>query len=198
VYLWPGPYVTVPEGEEPSLEATAYWTSPIVRWVPDEVGTLSVYGTHPTACFGTIVEVDPETAQIKLERMVVAHECGTIINPMVVDGQISGGAVQGIGGTLGEELRYDEAGNLLNTGFMTYLAPTAADVPPIEVTHLQLPSPFTPLGTKGMGEGGAIGAPAAVVNAVEDALAPLGIAISELPLSPDRLLPLIRQAQRGG
>ena len=198
VYLWPGPYVTVPEGEEPSLEATAYWTSPIVRWVPDEVGTLSVYATHPTACFGTIVEVDPETAQIKLERMVVAHECGTLINPMVVDGQISGGAVQGIGGTLGEELRYDEAGNLLNTGFMTYLAPTAADVPPIEVTHLELPSPFTPLGTKGMGEGGAIGAPAAVVNAVEDALAPLGIAMSELPLSPDRLLPLIRQAQQGG
>ena len=195
VYLWPGPYVTVPEGEEPSLEATAYWTSPIVRWVPDEVGTLSVYTTHPTACFGTIVEVDPETGKITLERMVVAHECGTLINPMVVDGQVSGGTVQGIGAALGEELRYDEAGNLQNTGFLTYLAPTAADVPPIEVSHLELPSPFTPLGTKGMGEGGAIGAPAAVVNAVEDALAPLGIAISEIPLSPDRLLPLIRAAQ---
>jgi len=195
VYLWPGPYVTVPEGEEPSLEATAYYTSPIVRWVPDEVGTLSVYTTHPTAVFGAQVEVDIETGKVKLQRFVVAHDCGTMINPMVVDGQVSGGTVQGIAGALWEELRYDEEGNLLQVGFRDYLVPTPADVPSIEVLHMASPSPFTPLGTKGMGEGGAIGAPAAVVNAVEDALSPLGVTISETPVSPDRLLRLIKAAR---
>ena len=196
VYLWPGPYVTVPAGEDPSLEATAYWMSPIVRWVPDEAGTLSVYTTHPTAVFGAIVDVDIDTGKVRLDRMVVAHDCGTVINPMIVDGQISGGAAQGIAGALWEEFRYDDQGNLLNRGFRDYLAPTAGDLPPIEVVHMASPSPYTPLGTKGMGEGGAIGAPAAVVNAVENALEPLGVQISELPVSPDRLLPLIKEAQR--
>jgi carbon-monoxide dehydrogenase large subunit len=198
VYMWPGPYAVVPEGEEPTLEATTYWTSPIVRWVPDEVGTLSVYTTHPSACFAAIVEVDIDTGKVTLKRMVVAHDCGTIINPTIVDGQVSGGTIQGVAGALLEELRYDAQGRLLNRGFRDYLAPTAADVPPVEVLHIESPSPYTPLGTKGMGEGGAIGAPAAVVNAVEDALTPFGITITETPLSPDRLLPLIAAARRGG
>ncbi|HLH71003.1 MAG TPA: xanthine dehydrogenase family protein molybdopterin-binding subunit [Candidatus Dormibacteraeota bacterium] len=193
VYLWPGPYAVLP-GEEPSLEASAYWTAPIVRWVPDQVGTLSIYTTHPTACFAAVVEVDVETGKVRLERMVVVHDCGTLINPMVVEGQISGGTVQGVAGALGEELAYDEHGNLLNLGFLDYLAPTAADLPPIEVEHLVFPSPFTALGSKGMGEGGAIGAPAAVVNAVEDALRPLGVTISEIPLTPERVLAAIEAA----
>jgi carbon-monoxide dehydrogenase large subunit len=195
VYLWPGPYVTVPEGEEPGLEATAYFTGPMVRWVPDEVGTLSIYTTHPTGCFGAAVEVDPETGRVRLDRFVIAHDCGTVINPTVVEGQLAGGIVQGIGAALGEELRYDSEGHLLTRGYRDYLIPTSADVPEIEMSHLVSPSPFTPLGTKGMGEGGAIGSTTAVVNAVQDALAPFGITIRELPLSPDRLLPLIRAAR---
>jgi carbon-monoxide dehydrogenase large subunit len=195
VYMWPGPYVTVPEGEEPSLEATDYWMSPIVRWEPDEKGRLRIYATHPTAVFGCIVEVDIDTGRVRVERMVIAHDCGTVINPMIVEGQLCGSTVQGLGAVLGEEFRYDEQGILLNTGFRDYLAPTAADVPPIELLHMESPSPFTPLGTKGMGEGGAIGAPAVVVNAVEDALSPLGVHVRQLPVSPDRLLPLIKAAK---
>jgi carbon-monoxide dehydrogenase large subunit len=187
--------VTVPEGEEPGLEATAYFTGPMVRWVPDEVGTLSIYTTHPTGCFGAAVEVDPETGRVRLDRFVIAHDCGTVINPTVVEGQLAGGIVQGIGAALGEELRYDSEGHLLTRGYRDYLIPTSADVPEIEMSHLVSPSPFTPLGTKGMGEGGAIGSTTAVVNAVQDALAPFGITIRELPLSPDRLLPLIRAAR---
>jgi carbon-monoxide dehydrogenase large subunit len=198
VYMWPGPYVTVPEGEEPGLEATAYFTGPMVRWVPDEVGTLSLYTTHPTGCFGAIVEVDPDTGKVTLERFAIAHDCGVLINPAVVEGQIAGGIVQGIGGALFEELRYNSDGHLLNRGFRDYLVPTMADVPEIEIAHLVSPSPFTPLGTKGMGEGGAIGAPTAVINAVQDALAPFDITIRETPMSPDRLLPMIKAARAAG
>jgi aerobic carbon-monoxide dehydrogenase large subunit len=194
VYLFPGPYLALPEGLEPGLEATVYWTSPVVRWTPDEQGRTSLYTTHPSATFAALVEVDIETGQVKLLRFVVAHDAGTLINPMLADGQIHGGVVQGISGALWEELKYDQAGNLLNPTFMDYLAPVAADLPDIEVAHLVSPSPFTPLGAKGMGEGGAIGSPAAVVNAVEDALAPFGVTIRETPLTPERVLSLIRES----
>ena len=195
VYLFPGPYVTLPEGMEPTLEATAYWMSPIVRWVPDKQGTLSIYTTHPSAAFAAVVEVDAGTGQIKVLRFAVAHDAGTLINPMVVNGQIHGGVVQGIAGILSEELKYDEAGNLLNTNFQDYLVPIAPDMPDIEVTHIVSPSPFTPLGAKGMGEGGSIASPAAVVNAVENALESFGITIRETPLTPERILGLIREAK---
>ncbi len=194
LYLFPGPYLTLPEGLEPNLEATAYWTSPVVRWAPDEQGRLSIYTTHPSATFAALVEVDVATGHVKLLRFVIAHDAGTLINPMVVDGQIHGGVVQGISGALWEELKYDEAGNLLNPTFQDYLVPVAADLPDIEVAHLVSPSPFTPVGAKGMGEGGAIGSPAAVVNAVEDALAPFGVTIRGMPLTPERVLSLIREA----
>jgi len=195
VYLFPGPYITLPEGLEPALEATAYWTSPIVRWVPDEQGTLSIYNNHPCGAFAAVVEVDIETGHIKLLRFAVSHDAGTIINPMIVDGQVHGGVVQGIAGILSEELKYDQAGSLLNTNFQDYLVPIAADLPDIEVTHLVSPSPFTPTGAKGMGEGGSIASPAAIVNAVEDALAPFGVTIRETPLTPERILDLIRAAK---
>ncbi len=195
VYLFPGPYVTLPEGLEPSLEATAYWTSPIVRWVPDDRGTLSIYTNHPCGALAAVVEVDIETGQIKVLRFAVSHDAGTIINPMILDGQVHGGVVQGIAGILSEELQYDQAGNLLNTNFQDYLVPLAPDLPDIEVTHLVSPSPFTPTGAKGMGEGGTIASPAAIVNAVEDALAPFGVTIRETPLTPERILNLIREAK---
>ncbi|MGD0076009.1 MAG: xanthine dehydrogenase family protein molybdopterin-binding subunit [Candidatus Binataceae bacterium] len=195
VYLFPGPYVTLPEGLEPSLEATAYWTSPIVRWVPDDRGTLSIYTNHPCGALAAVVEVDIETGQIKVLRFAVSHDAGTIINPMILDGQVHGGVVQGIAGILSEELQYDQAGNLLNTNFQDYLVPIAPDLPDIEVTHLVSPSPFTPTGAKGMGEGGTIASPAAIVNAVENALAPFGVTIRETPLTPERILNLIREAK---
>lgn len=197
VMLWPGPYGTVPPDVDPNLEASYTWTSPVVRWAPDEHGTFNLYTTHPTGVFIAVVEVDAATGHVSLNRFVVSHDAGTIINPTVCEGQIVGGVVQGIGGALLEELQYDEEGRLLNTDFITYLCPKATDVPDIEVRHIESPSPFTPLGTKGMGEGGCIPSPAAVVNAVEDALAPLGVRVTGLPLTPERVFQWIEEA-RGG
>jgi carbon-monoxide dehydrogenase large subunit len=197
VHLWPGPYVTIPEGEEPGLEASAWFTGPMVRWVPDDVGTLSIYTTHPTGVFGAIVEVDADTGRTTVERFVVGHDCGTMINPTVVEGQVAGGVVQGIGGALLEELTYTEDGRLRQRGFRDYLVPTMGDVPPIEVLHLESPSPFTPLGSKGMGEGGAIGSPTAIILAVQDALEPFGVTVRDLPMRPDKVLRLIDAGRRG-
>lgn len=195
VSLFPGPLVTVPPGVDPNLESTHTWTNPIARWVPDQAGTLSIYTTHPSGCFAATVEVDIETGVVTVERIYAAHDCGTVINPRIVEGQLIGGCVQGLGAVLNEELVYDTQGHLQNLGFWDYLIPQAPDVPPIEIGHLVSPSPNTPLGTKGMGEGGPVGVPPAVVHAVEDALAPFGIRVRELPLSPERVLGLITAAR---
>lgn len=143
------------------------------------------------AAHAAMVEVNPATGQVGVRRYVVAHDCGTVVNPVLVEGQLHGGVVQGIGAALQEELCYDEAGQLLTTTLQDYLPPRAAQVPPIVVEHLETPSPTNPLGAKGMGEGGTIGATAAVVNAVADALAPLGVAVTRTPLSPERVWSLI-------
>lgn len=196
VHYWPGPYGVVPEGQDPALEGIHYWTGPIVSWEPDEQGRISLYTTHPSAVFIAVVEVDVQTGEVKLRRLAVAHDCGNLINPMIVDGQIHGGTVQGMAGALLEELKYDESGQLLTTDFVDYLVPTAADMPPIDITHIVSPSPFTPAGTKGMGEGGAIGPPAAVANAVEDALAPLGVKVKDLPITPEKVLGWVEETQQ--
>jgi len=135
--------------------------------------------------------VDPETGVVTLLRYVVAHDCGKVINPRIVDGQVHGGVAQGIGGALYEELVYDEHGQLLTGSLMDYLVPTAMEVPPIETVHLEYASPRNPLGVKGLGEGGAISPPAAIANAIEDALEPWGVRVTETPVSPARLLALI-------
>lgn len=194
VYFWPGPYVIVPPGQEPTLEGTHYWTGPIVSWIPDDQGRLSLYSTHPSGTFIVVAEVDVRTGEVKLQRLAVGHDCGNIINPMIVDAQVHGGAVQGMAGALLEELKYDENGQLLTNEFVDYLVPTAADMPPIDVAHVISPSPFTAAGTKGMGEGGAIPTPAAVANAVEDALAPFGVKV-ELPITPEKVLRLVEGAR---
>jgi carbon-monoxide dehydrogenase large subunit len=124
---------------------------------------------------------------VKLLRYIVSEDCGPMINPAIVEGQIAGGTVQGIGGALLEHLAYDDDGNPLTTTFMDYLLPTASEVPKIEYGHLETPGPL-PGGYKGVGEGGAIGAPPAVVNAVNDALAPLGVSLTRLPLTPSKIL----------
>jgi carbon-monoxide dehydrogenase large subunit len=131
---------------------------------------------------------------VKLLRYVVSEDCGHMINPNVVEGQIAGGVVQGIGGALLEELAYDGDGNPVATTFMDYLLPTAADVPLIEYGHVEVSPGPGPGGYKGVGEGGAIGAPPAVVNAVADALAPWGVTITRTPLTPAAIVALLAEA----
>jgi aerobic carbon-monoxide dehydrogenase large subunit len=156
------------------------------------------FGTWTNAAHAATVEVDVETGFVRILRYVVVEDCGNMINPLIVDGQVHGGTVQGIGGALLEHLMYDETGQLMSQTLMEYLLPSALDVPNIEVHHLQTPSSFTVGGFKGMGEGGAIGPLPALGNAVTDALAPLGIAMDALPLSPERVRMAIERAQSGG
>jgi carbon-monoxide dehydrogenase large subunit len=140
------------------------------------------------------VEVDVGTGLVRLLRYVVAHDCGTVINPLIVEGQVHGGVAQGVGGALFEDMAYDEQGQLLAGSLMDYLVPTATDLPPIETVHLEYPSSRNPLGAKGLGEGGAISPPAAIANAVEDALAPFGVTITGTPVTPSMVLSLIDAA----
>ncbi|HXF94464.1 MAG TPA: molybdopterin cofactor-binding domain-containing protein [Gemmatimonadales bacterium] len=170
-------------GSEPGLEATAYFG-------PDKGSTAN--GVH-----AMIVEVDPETAQVEIRRYVVVHDCGRLINPLIVEGQIQGGVAHGIGNAFYERLIYDDNGQLLNASLMDYLLPTALDVPRVEMDHRETPSPFNPAGIKGVGEAGAIPAAAVFAQAVEDALADIGLEITEIPLSPNRLFELIEDARRG-
>ncbi len=169
--------------------------------MPADLSTTQNYdaspgtGTWANAAHAAIVEVDIATGFIRILRYVVVEDCGVMINPLIVDGQVHGGTVQGIGGAMLEHLVYDENGQLLAQTLMEYLLPSALDVPTIEVHHLQTPSSFTLGGFKGMGEGGAIAPLPALANAVSDALAPLGISIDTLPLSPDRIYRLIEQRQ---
>jgi carbon-monoxide dehydrogenase large subunit len=153
--------------------------------------------TYANAVHAALVEVDVATGAVRLLRYVVVHDCGRVINPVLVDGQIHGGVAQGIGNALMEELVYDESGQLLTGSLADYLVPTACDVPPMALGHQESLSPRNPLGLKGLGEGGAISPPAAIANAVEDALRPLGVAIAATPLSPERVLALIDAAGAG-
>lgn len=173
----------VKPGTEPGLEATDYFG-------PERGATAS--GAH-----AMIVEVDPETMQVEILRYVVVHDCGRVINPLILDGQVHGGVAQGIGNAFYEELVFDESGQILNASFMDYLVPTALDVPRVEVGHEVTPSPLNPLGTKGAGEAGAIPVAPLFVQAVEDALGEPGFEIHEIPLSPSRLWHLFKQSQSG-
>ncbi|HYB71800.1 MAG TPA: xanthine dehydrogenase family protein molybdopterin-binding subunit [Candidatus Sulfotelmatobacter sp.] len=151
--------------------------------------------TYSNAAAVAVVEVDVETGAVRIEGIHVVHDCGRLINPMVVDGQIQGGVAHGVSNALFEEVPYDAAGQPLAATFMDYLIPTAAEVPPVEIAHMETPSPLNPAGVKGAGEGGAIVAPAAIAAAIEDALRPLGVRITALPLPPERLRRLIAAAQ---
>jgi carbon-monoxide dehydrogenase large subunit len=166
------------------FEATVYHHQPTVTY------TSAVHVAH--------VEVDPGTGVVRLLRYVVAHDCGALINPLIVEGQIHGGVAQGVGGGLLEEMVYDDQGQLLTGTFMDYLIPTAMELPPIETVHLEYPSPRNPLGVKGIGEGGAISPPAAIANAVEDALLPFGVRVTRTPLGPSVVLELIRDGRDAG
>jgi carbon-monoxide dehydrogenase large subunit len=171
----------LPPGMTAGLEASGRYTA----------GSRQLWATATHAC---TCEVDVTTGAVRLLRYVVGEDCGHMINPSVVEGQIAGGVVQGIGGALLEELAYDGDGNPVATTFMDYLLPTAADVPLIESGHVEVSPGPGPGGYKGVGEGGAIGAPPAVVNAVADALAPFGVTITRLPLSPASIVALLEEA----
>jgi carbon-monoxide dehydrogenase large subunit len=151
-------------------------------------------GTFSNACHVAEVEVDIGTGGVSINRFLVVEDAGILINPMIVDGQIAGGVAQGIANALYEEVIYDDDGNLLTASFADYLPPTAAEIPDIDIVHMETLSPATVTGAKGVGEGGAIGAPAAVLNAVSDALSPFGIEALEMPATPGRIRDLLRKA----
>jgi len=167
-------------GEEPGLEATGYYAPP--------------QSTFASGCHAAVVEVDPTTGAVRILRYVVQHDCGTMVNPMVVEGQIHGGVAQGIGGALYERIVHDENGQPLTATYMDFLMPTAVEIPEIEIVHKETPSPLNPLGIKGVGEAGAIPGPAVLAEAIEDALRPLGIRIREMPLNPGRIRELIERS----
>jgi carbon-monoxide dehydrogenase large subunit len=169
----------VKPGTEPGLEAANYFG-------PERGATAS--GAH-----AMIIEIDPETMMIEVKRYVVVHDCGRVINPMILEAQVHGGVAQGLGNAFFEQLTYDENGQLLNASFMDYLLPTALDVPRMEVGHQETPSPLNPLGVKGAGEAGAIPVGPLFAQAVEDALNLPGLEIREIPLSPKRIWELVKE-----
>jgi len=172
------------------------------RLPPDARGELAatktydpVFGTTTSATHIATVEIDRDTYEIKVDRYTVAEDCGRLVNPLIVDGQVHGGVAQGIGAALYEEVIYDDQGQINTASLVDYLVPSACEIPPMRVVHLESESPTTLGGFRGMGEGGTIGSPAAIANAVSDALSPLGIEINELPVTPERLFRLIESAR---
>jgi CO/xanthine dehydrogenase Mo-binding subunit len=171
-----------PPGMEPGLYATHFFEAPKMTYP---------YGTHVA-----VVEVDAETGAVSILKYVITYDVGRAINPLIVNGQLVGALAQGLGGALLEELVYDEQGQPLTTTLMDYLMPTAMEMPASTIARIleETPTPLNPLGAKGVGEGGSSGCGAAIANAVADALAPLGVAITALPLAPHRLSALVREA----
>ncbi|MDQ5823099.1 MAG: xanthine dehydrogenase family protein molybdopterin-binding subunit [Chloroflexota bacterium] len=172
----------VKPGTEPGLEATAYFGPPM---------QATACGAH-----AIILEVDPETFDVKVHRYVVVHDCGTVLNPLILEGQVHGGVAQGIGNAFFEQLVYDSSGQLQNASFMDYLLPTSTDVPRIEVGHEETPSPLNPMGVKGAGEAGAIPVGPLYAQALDNAFADVELEIREIPLSPSRLWQLVEEARQ--
>src|SRR5215813_9732230 len=178
----PRPGYAVPGAMDPGLEASGYVHVP--------------QSTYSNGAHAAVVEVEPETGAVRLLRYVAVDDCGTMINPLVVEGQIHGGIAHGIGNALLEQIVYDAAGQLVTGTLMDYALPRAGDVPPLAVHHVVTPSPLNPLGVKGAGEGGTLPAPAAIANAVADALRPLRVVVAEMPLTRERLWRRVRAAAR--
>jgi aerobic carbon-monoxide dehydrogenase large subunit len=166
-----------PDGVDAGLDASAYYEPPTVTWT---------YASN-----AAIVELDPETGRVAIERYVEVHDAGVLINPGIVDGQITGGLVQGIGGGLMEEIIYDQNGQIVTASLADYLLPTALDVPPITVLHVETPSPTNALGVKGLGEGGAIAPPVVIANAVSDALKPFAAEFNATPVRAEEILRIL-------
>jgi carbon-monoxide dehydrogenase large subunit len=169
-----------PPGIDAGLEETYYYEPPTVTWS---------YAVHVA-----VLDVDIEIGRVNIEKYVIAHDCGVVVNPMLVEGQIVGGAAQGIGGALLEEFNYDAEGQLLAGSFMDYMVPTACEIPDMHLIHQHSPSPLNPLGVKGVGEGGPIAPPAVIANAVADALRPFAVEFNRLPITPQLIQQTVRSA----
>jgi carbon-monoxide dehydrogenase large subunit len=180
---------------EPALESTRHFKIGNVYHQPEKQGRLSSYPTWPSASAAAIVEVDPDTGYVKILRYVLVHDSGKIINPLLADANLHGAITQGIGGAMYEQLVYDDAGQLLTATFMDYTIPTAMETLNYEIAHQETLSPFTPLGTKGVGESGVGGALGSLCSAVENAFPELDLWITQLPLTPNRVWEAIRAAR---
>jgi carbon-monoxide dehydrogenase large subunit len=173
--------ITIPKGIQAGLETASYFS-------PERAAYAS--GAH-----AAVVEVDPETGGIEILKYVIGHDCGTVINPLLVDGQVLGGFAHGLGNAMYEEAVYDVEAQPQATSYLDYALVSSAEVPPVELFHIHTPSPLNPLGAKGAGEGGTIPPPAAIANAVEDALRPIGARVTRSPVTPARVVDAILAAE---
>ena len=187
--------LALPPEMEPGLEGRCYYRAALAD-LPDEQRRVRGQLFVSNAGHAAVVEVDIDTGKVAILKYAIVHDCGTVLNQVIVEGLVHGATAHGIGAALYEEFIYDERGQLLTTTFVDYLKPTAVEIPDFKTDHLESPSPYTPLGMKGVGEGGAIPAPAALANAVENALEPLGVRLSELPLTPERVWRAISLASK--
>jgi carbon-monoxide dehydrogenase large subunit len=174
----------LPAGMDPLLDV-------VESYEPSDSGGVFAYGTH-----AVVVAVDPDSGVVELLDYVVTEDCGTMINPLIVDGQVQGGIAQGIGTALYEEIPYDEIGQPLATTFADYMVPCAPEIPTVRIAHIVTPAHATAYGVKGLGEGGAIAPPAAIANAVADAFRSLGATFNETPLTPRRVSEAVERARR--
>jgi carbon-monoxide dehydrogenase large subunit len=171
--------MVMPGGLAPGLEASAYFT-------PPQAG-------YSASCHVCVLDVDPETGEVEIVRYIVGHDCGNVINPLIVEGQIIGGVAHGLSNALYEEAIFDEQGQSLTSSFLDYPLPSAREMPRLDIFHMTTPSPLNPLGVKGAGEAGTLPVPATIANAVEDALRRFGVRITRMPLSPARISDLIHR-----
>lgn len=187
---------SLPANIGPGLEVT-YLFNYQPATVVDEQDRVNSSNTYGFIAEVALIEIDRETGEIEIRQYVSVHDCGVVVNPQRVEGQIYGSVVHGIGGALYEDLAYDENGQFLAGSFMDYLCPTAVEAPELDIAHVPAPSPFSALGTKGCGEGSAMTAPALLRNAVNDALSPIGVHINQLPLSPSRIWQAMQDTAAG-
>lgn len=184
----------LPDGVEPGIYETAYFSLRDSK-EPDENDMINSSATYGFVVDVVLVEVDPDTAEVHIEDYFTVHDAGKLLNPLIVEGQIMGGLAHGLGGALYEELAYDERGQFLTGSFMDYLCPTAPEIPRVTIKHIETPSPLTPLGAKGLGEGNTMSAPVSIANAIADALKTYDIMIDRLPLSPNYIWHKLQQAK---
>jgi carbon-monoxide dehydrogenase large subunit len=169
-----------PPGVDAGLEETFYYEPPTVTWS---------YAVHVA-----VLEVDIELGHVRIDKYAIAHDCGVVVNPMLVEGQIVGGTAQGIGGALLEEFTYDSEGQLLTGSFMDYMLPTACEIPVMQIIHQHSPSPGNPFGVKGVGEGGPIAPPVVIANGVGDALRSFKAEFNRTPVKPQQVVAAVRSA----
>ncbi|WP_246000732.1 xanthine dehydrogenase family protein molybdopterin-binding subunit [Brevibacillus panacihumi] len=185
----------LPAGTEPGIHETAFYTIPTAQ-PPDEQDRVNGSAAYGFVADAVVVEVDAATGDVKILNYCTVHDAGVLLNPLIADGQIMGGLAHGLGGALYEELAYDKNGQFLSGSFMDYLCPTATEMPPVTIGHIETPSPLTPLGAKGLGEGNTMSAPVVIANAVADALAEWDVTVDTLPLSPNRVWSWIQQSKK--